>query len=287
IFFFINKTLYGSWLGSGYLSARGADAAAAGAAIQESLLPFGFNLLIILRNIWRYFFGLFPALGIAYVVGAFYFGLKVYLKDATRAEKLYFGGWLWASFALFIYYGSGVFLDTPDREMFSPATSYFRYWLPIYVFGLPLALGWVVSAFKIFSKNFAKVVMPAIFLFYAVNSFVIVFFTPGDGLVDVNREIFSYRDIIAQTEALVPPGSVIIVHKADKIFFPQWPVALYDDTDNFYDTIAKVRKEKQVFYFRPGPTPKEQFHIYYKFAERNLAMKRVVIMGKNVLYEIK
>jgi hypothetical protein len=286
IFLVINKTLYGGLVGSGYLVARGAEGGVI-SAIRSSLLPFGFNLRVVAANIWHYFFGLFPVFGAAYALGAVFFLLKIYLKDFTRPGKIYFLSWVWLSVFLFIYYGSGRFQDTPDPGMITPAVSYYRYWLPIYVFGLPIALNWIIFGVKIFSRVASSIVLSVLFLVYAVVSFMIVFMTPGDGLFDVRREILSYRDIIAQSEALIPQGSLIIVYKADKIFFPQWPVALFDDSDKFYDAIVRVRKERQVFYFRPGPTPKEKFYIYNKLAERNLVLTRVAIMGKNVLYEIR
>lgn len=290
VFFVANKNLYGAWLGSGYLLARGknlADGAAAATAARESLLPFGFHPRQILANIWNYFLGLFPALGWSYVLGAGFFAFRIYLRDLTRRENFYFFAWAAASAFLFAYYGSGVFNDSATPGAVTPAISYFRYWLPVFAFGLPMALGWILSALKIFSEKFGKIVMSAVLGIYALISVLIVFMAPGDGLVDVQKEIFSYRDIIAQAEAIIPPGALVLVHKADKVFFPQWPVALFDDSDEFYDSIAKLRAERRVYYFRPGPTPKEQLDIRNKFGERNLNMKRVEIFGKNVLYEIK
>lgn len=288
-FLIVNRNLYGAWLGSGYLLARGKDIVSGGAALLagESLLPFGLHPRLILGNIWHYFFGLWPALAWFYVIGAVFFAFRIYLRDLSRPEKFYFLSWLGTGAVLFTYYGSGVFNDSAEPGAVTPAISYFRYWLPVYAFGLPIALGWLLSALKIFSDLVGKITMTAVLTVYALISVLLVFETPGDGLLAVHREIISYRNIIAKAEALIPPGSLIIVHRADKIFFPQWPVALYDDSDAFFDNIAKLRAVRPVYYFRPGPTPQEQFDIRQKFAERNLSLKRLDIFGKDVLYEIK
>jgi hypothetical protein len=290
IFFIVNRNLYGAWLGSGYLLARGknlVEGAVASMAARESLLPFGFHPRLILANVWNYFLGLFPALGWSYVIGAGFFAFRIYLRDLTKPQKFYFLAWAAAAAFLFAYYGSGVFNDSAEPGAVTPAISYFRYWLPVFAFGLPVALGWILSALKIFSEKFGKIVMTAVLAVYALISVLIVFMTPGDGLVDVQQEILSYRNIIAQAEAIIPPGALILVHKADKIFFPQWPVALFDPSDEFYDNIVKLTAERKVYYFRPGPTPQQQFDIRNKLGERNLSLKRVEIFGKNVLYEIK
>ena len=122
---------------------------------------------------------------------------------------------------------------------------------------------------------------------FGITSLVSVYLTPGEGLRAVKKDILAYRNIIASAEALIPPTSVVIVHKADKVFFPQWPVVLFDDSDQFFDTVAKLRSERQVFYFRPGPTPAEKFYLYNKFGERNFFFKRIDIFGKDVLYEVR
>ncbi len=207
ILVFVSRFFYGSLLPAGYGS--------------FNLFPFGFSLRHIARNIWQY--GLLFFWWYAFAAGA---GAVVLLRRRL-AKQAPEGLWLLSAILLVIsaplvlIYGSGYFLDTPDPRMITIGTSTVRYWLPLYIGGIPLG-AWFLDlvAQKINRRGWRNFFLIFALLAGAVLSFRTVFYGAGEGLAYVSRELRRYGAIRKIVLGATPENAVIITDKSDKIFFP-------------------------------------------------------------------
>lgn len=213
LFLLISAAIYGSFLPSGYPSIE--------------LLPFGFSFRNMFRNgIWygKLFFWwhtLIAGLGIIYLI---------YLRIKAKAPVALWRGFLallGVSFFLFIIYGSGVYLDSPDPRQITIGNSLVRYWLPLYISCIPFG-AWFLDqvAGRIKSLAIQRIFLTLVVAAMGILSFRVVFYGAGEGLIKVMAELNRYREIRAVVLAVTPPKAIIISDRSDKIFFPYRHVAV-------------------------------------------------------------
>ncbi|MEK9183095.1 MAG: hypothetical protein AAB849_01150 [Patescibacteria group bacterium] len=244
LFFTTQTAFYGSAMGSGYV--RPAADGSAGiitsgpqgmATLKAIFLPFGFHPVNILRNFWNYFFNLFGVWAILAVAG---WGLAV-----TRC-RLGAGFTIMAIFLL-IFYGSWDFYDNLLRAP-SIGTSYVRYFMPIYVLGLPFLSFFLLWLWQ--KKIIFKITAVILFLSLLVNSIGAVF-APLEGLSAVKATVAQYDEWREKIYVLTENNAIIVTRYSDKYLFPGrkiipgwelaeqktaivllarqgWPVYLYD-----------------------------------------------------------
>lgn len=259
LFFATQTAFYGHPLGSGYVVPQAEGSAGLITAgpqniplLKSLILPFGFHPRTILHNVRAYFFDLFGIWTIFTLIGLSAIFAITILKDRLKEKYLilnikYLILFIFFSLFLLIFYGSWSFYDNL-LKIPSIGTSYVRYFLPIYVFSLPLAawlIVWLWRRSRIL-KMAAAVLVAVLFL-----SSVREVFAPLEGLASVKKTIQTYQswqtEIYQQTES----RSVIVARYADKYLFPGrkiipgwqeeeqikaignlvgagWPVYLYD-----------------------------------------------------------
>lgn len=208
------------------------------------LLPFGFNLKAIARNsfdylVWIFWWLFLPAI---WALISFIRSLKAPREKTQKYHRLYFYAGLVISLWLIIYYGSGQFIDStlPGATI---GTSYVRYWLPIYVWAIPL-----IS--EVLKKSWRSRAVIFGFPAMAYLGLGLAFWLTPESLIQVKTNIIQYESENQRIQQLTEPDAVIITSRTDKIFFPQRQVIHYLDQDySFKDGVAAILPQAPVYFF--------------------------------------
>ncbi len=209
LFLAIQYTFYFSFFGTGYLKPINGQAGNVLLAysplvlIKKIILPFGFNLKNIIRNFYFYFIKLNLNWFFLVIIGLF-----VVFKNKYQNFKIYFYIWLFFSLYLLINYGSWLFNDNLACKP-TIATSYMRYFLPVYVGAIPFVS---LAYQKIKFKKILIVIWLLLSVYY-------VFFSL-EGLVMVKRAVNQYYIYQNKIENLTPESAIIITRYSDKYVFP-------------------------------------------------------------------
>lgn len=212
------------------------------------VFPFGLHPRNILRHANWYGLSLFWWLTIFSVLGFLSFLARPEKNQLT--VKTYFWSGLAISGWLILLYGSWAFHDNPDPNTITIANSYVRYWLPIYVFSTPFAaLGiiWLAERLK-----GTKVKQLTIILFIVMSSALSlhqVFYTPGDGLLSAATILERSQQIKREVLELTESDSIIIVDRADKIFFPERKVRVPLRNEVTYQFIPNMAEVAPLYYY--------------------------------------
>ncbi len=112
----------------------------------NKILPFGFYPKNIVRNFYYYFIIIFWYLFWPSLLGGILFLWKY--KERNKQEWLYFVSFYITSVILVIFYGSWNIQDNIRLDSITIGNSYTRYWLPMYIMSIPLAVmffQWIAS----------------------------------------------------------------------------------------------------------------------------------------------
>ncbi|MFH1456829.1 MAG: hypothetical protein ABIF17_01800, partial [Patescibacteria group bacterium] len=218
-----NKTIYGSYLATGYsrvVSENLEDIAHAEqiSLVEAVLLPFGFHpRVIVTYSFYRYFLKLFWFWIILCIAGGVWF-LKL---KKTKNQRMYFWFFSLSSIFILIYYGSWFFQDSLDPKLVSIGSSYVRYFLPVYVLALPLVAFLLTKLWNL-QKNYSKFFMIILMLGIFGISVNIVYFNNSESLIQIKNNLSQYRvqakDVINKTHQ----DDIILTDVSnDKIIFPE------------------------------------------------------------------
>jgi len=119
--------------------------------IKDNVFHFGFSPKKSFQMFYYYFVLMFYWLFWPAILGLF-----IFLSDFRlwgRKEFSYIISFFVISFVLVLYYGSWDFHDNPDPNSFTIGNSYTRYWLPIYLYAIPLVS---LFLFRFFNGFFAR-----------------------------------------------------------------------------------------------------------------------------------
>lgn len=250
--FFFNLQNYHSIFSFGYavdLHLAGKNIIGQGLSLFEKIfLPFGFHPRAALINLYDYTFKLFPVWTIFCLSGLLFFIINFVIKR-RRPEGWYLAAYLAVAAYLIIYYGSWAFNDNPDPFAKTIGNSYVRYWLPLYVFILPMLaslFGWLFSK----SKAVLHLMIIGLFLVFGLFSYQAVFWGKDEGLVFVRQHLNEYAEIRRAVGLKINDGAVIIADRLDKVFFPQYRVIfqLLQPAD-FLRVKKLVESGQPVYYF--------------------------------------
>ena len=251
--FYYNQQTYGSYLSFGYLRLeqgndlvsqiptefKPAEKSALYNFTKFLVLPFGYNQENFLAVIYQYYIQLFWWLFIPAILG-----LLILLKKYNKQSKaVYFICFLAVSAYLIIYYGSWIFADKMTLELNQLGISYVRYFLPIYIFSLPLAALFFYSLANSLKNKKLKIILSALLIgsciYFSVN---LIYFSPNDGLIKIKENINDYNQINQKISQLTESKAVIISRRSDKIFFPQRKVISrlqLQDTQYWHQLLAQ------------------------------------------------
>lgn len=264
-----NKILYQSYWRGGYeemnqsvlnIAGAGAVILKSGAAnpvilknsltqIKNNFFHFGWQPLKSLEIFYFYFIDMFywvfwPAL----------FGLFILFSKVKKRGGRHYGyiAALFISAAILVfYYGSWDFYDNPDPESRTIGNSYVRYWLPLYLGAIPLAVIFFLKLSNIFKKKILIYIARALIIFLVFFiSFKFVLWGSDEGLVKSARQQIAaraeYNKILSLTEA----ESVVITQYHDKLLFPERKVifGLFDDL-NMIKQYAVLASYLPLYYY--------------------------------------
>jgi len=226
--------------------------------LKQLLLPFGVNIQNILKNsinyfvniFWWYFVLLFWS--ICYVI---YSGIRKFQTNRKffgNKEKqvlAYFVIYILISAYLILLYGSWSIVDNPDPTAVTIGTSYVRYFLPVYIFSLPLISYFLLRVFKINKIIRHIFILLILFSFFAM-SLNIVFFDSEEGILKIENNILNYQQIADNVIKMTETNSIIIAEKNDKVFFPARRVIYKLNNEADYQAIDTLLQDDKIYWWR-------------------------------------
>ncbi|MFA5023761.1 MAG: hypothetical protein WC523_02265 [Patescibacteria group bacterium] len=228
--------------------------------IAKNIFYFGFNPQQSISMFRHYVLEMFPIL---LYVGLF--GLLLLLgkniRHFQRKYLVYSLVGLILSVILVFYYGSWRFNDNPDPTRFTIGNSYTRYWLPIYLWLMPLvALAIVrISHALLLIKSDTRARLRKIIaaglqagavLIIAFLNLIFVLYGSEEGLAylyyNVKQEKINTEKVLALTE----PESIIITRYYDKFFFPERRIIMGTlPNDEVLTAVKKLVNHYPVYYY--------------------------------------
>ncbi len=285
---YLNKLMYGRLLTVGYqagIDFPGRNLHQVFSLAQELVLPFGFHPKVIWLNLQNYLIYLQWWWAVLALTGLVFSGL-IWL-NLSKIQRSYVIAGLVASVWLIIVYGSWLFHDNPDPQAITLGTSYIRYWLPVFVFGLlpaALLLAWL------WNKFWSKWLTVGVMVLFLILSGYLVMYDSEEGLLKIRQNIIRFEQTSKLVQDLTPDNAVIVSGITDKFFFPERQVIfnLYNDRD--YHSLARLLiAEVPVYDFHS--TWSEADFVYYnqsKLKIYNLKLEPVRLnIGEHSLYQYK
>lgn len=243
-FFLFNFFTYGHPLTTGYTVTESVDvtrSAIASITTANILFPFGLDLKTAISHIADYgllLFWWFSALALI--------GFGITLPQHRFYTTLFFLVSLW----LGIWYGSWTFFDNPDPTQITIANSHVRYWLPVFILSIPFvaeALVWISSRAR--TRLAHGIALTSLMLFVGGMSVRVVFFDGQDALFRVARILkqsaYVKEDVLSRTES----DAVIIVDRADKLFFPDRHVRYPLRSEETYALMSELITAVPLYYY--------------------------------------
>lgn len=242
--------------------------------IRDLVFYFGFKPMQSFKLALSYIVKMFPLLSSFSILG---FILLLYsnLKKRKKKINLYLLSGVLVALFLIIYYGSWQFYDNPDTSQVTIGNSYTRYWLPIYLWMMPLAswfiyyLSKALFDFKFISKNiklyFITGTQALFIMIYSVSSLFFVFFGSEEGLSYARYNNIMTRESAEIVLANTEPGAIIITRYYDKLIFPDRRVIVATLPD---DELMPIIEDLSKFY------PLYYFHFQLKEKDINYLNER-------------
>jgi hypothetical protein len=247
-FLYLNKFTYGSLFSFGYLNLQTGGVTS---ELSNSWLPFGFNLKLIISNFYKYFVSLqsfhfiFALAGLVLML----FKIKKGTHNATtHVWQKYLKLYPIIFIIILLFYGSWDIADPLVKELNTISISYVRYFLPLYIWILPLtALGIKVLFYNRDKLNYTAywVIIIALGIF----SFKTAFFADNDGLLATRDNINIYYQQFAAVKDIAPQNSIIVTDRSDKIFFPYYKVVVPQGDLPLWERLEDMTKYANIYYF--------------------------------------
>ncbi|MBU1131432.1 glycosyltransferase family 39 protein [Patescibacteria group bacterium] len=290
--FYFNFQNYQSIFSFGYavdLELQGKDIITQSLNIFEKIfLPFGFQPRTALINFYNYTLKMFPVWSIISLLGFLIAGFFILLKK-DKKRILYLALFLLISGYLVIYYGSWSFHDNPDPQAITIGNSYVRYWLPVYVFILPL-IGYSLFKFLKKSKLAVTFVTAVLFIVLGYFSFQQVYFGQDEGIYLVYNNLKSYEQIQSQVSAKIEDNAIIVADIMDKVFFPRRSVIFRLNKDYDYQRVYQLIAAGYpvyYFYFTRHDALLAEFNERYFFQHQLEVQPSIVDFKEQSLYPIR
>ncbi|TAN57101.1 hypothetical protein EPN15_05560 [Patescibacteria group bacterium] len=240
---------------------------------EKAIFPFGIHWDNIFANVWNYGVVLVWPFALLTLFGCVLFfrnGIINFIYSSVRRSSdkrvilIYFIGYLFLSIYLLIYYGSWKINDNIlGSNLVSLEQAYARYWLPIYIFGLPFAslaiLTLLQKGLSIISYRYAdqrrwicrstQSVLMCLFVIilfiFSVSSAVL---ERNVGLAKVRQNTLEYKEVALKAKRTIESNAVIVSGKADKIFFPEFKVIASEiNTNKKAKQLKKILQKAPVY----------------------------------------
>ncbi len=287
----LNGQLYGNPLSFGYsiglddeTTTQVASPASSFFRAVELIFPFGIQFETAAVNFWNYGLKLlwFPSL--LTLLGIF---MTWRSSSAQQMGKLWATTLGFISLWLVVYYGSWEFHDNPDPTKITLGTSYTRYWLPLYAFGIPYAaialrrlLTLSVLPFSIWHRVRPVIVVVTVLIVVQFSSSLVIT-DDEEGLVAVRTHTIEYRNMAARVVRETPENAVIIAGRADKVLFPERKVIYRVDRPEEFAGVRNLLETVPVFIYVP---PTEALRTVRRFwEERGFRIETETSLSENEL----
>jgi hypothetical protein len=298
--FFFNRSLYGSAFSTGYTIKDETERVVFVApdddgspldSVSRFLAPFGIHPHDAWTHVTRYGAGLFWWLTLLVLIG-------LPLSLPTRADKgqrrllrlAFLLSAILATGWLFLVYGSWTIHDNPDPAAVTIGNSYIRYWLPVFVMSTPFAALTIVRLRQCFpSATAARVASAAVFFLVIGFGARATFVASADGLVPVRQRLAASAAIRDRVLSLTESDAVIVVDRADKLFFPERRVRypLRADQDATYDLLPRIARRAPLYYYGITlPGADIEYLNTRKLKERGLSIELVETYALESFYRI-
>ncbi len=251
LFLWGNNIVYGDYLSFGYLNLQSNTLSPefnghSGSfldTIKLLIIPFGFDLALIAKNFVKYFLVI-----ILYQVLFAGGGLILMLfNDRVKyAWKKYFLLTPFIFLIILLFYGSWNLADPLVKELNKISISYVRYFMPLYIWILPLAAYGLKKLF--YSKNkVSKLALYTITAVIMISSIRFSFYSTYDGLFATQETLQEYYYQFKQVKEIVPQDSIIITERSDKLFFPYYKVIAPQGDLPLWSRVANL--ELPIYYY--------------------------------------
>lgn len=177
--------------------------------------PFAFHPRLILNNAWNYLFLLFWPYTLLAVVSLFF--LARFDHEKMKALLYTF---VYSAIALLLMYGSWKLSDSPDPNRVTIGTSYVRYFLPLYIFMIPLIASGLIAMSKKMSVKRTRILLVATFSLLIIFLFVTAVVESPESIVSKYATLRTYDDVAGWVLSFTPENSVIVANKSDKYIWP-------------------------------------------------------------------
>lgn len=219
--------------------------------IRQLLFPFGLSRTSTITNALSYGLGMFWWIAILGLIGLpLLFPTRQIESSKRNEQKAYLTFAAIASVYLIILYGSWTFYDNPDQSQVTMANSHVRYWLPIFVLATPAvaaAIRWISRrAFTPTARFLSTSALIIICLGLSVRT---TFFLTDDGLVNVADTLAESHEIHEHLLNLTEPDAVVIVDRADKLFFPDRRVLYPLREESTYILMPRIVLRAPLYYY--------------------------------------
>lgn len=291
--FFLNQSLYGGYLTTGYTieteTVVHVDSSVESEVVQtpeitrrlvSPISPFGIHPKTALKHTWQYGINLFLPLSILAFIG-----LLLMIKQRKYS---YIGLFLLVSVWLTLMYGSWTFFDNPDPEAVTLANSYVRYWLPIFVLMTPFVafgIDWLTD--KVKPNRLRQGMILGLFAVLFLFTAKLTFLTEGDGLYFVRENLIESTEIRERILSQTESNAVIIVDRADKIIFPNRTVRYPLRDETTYALMPQIIEEASLYYYGiQFPEKDMNFLNNKRLAALGLRIDEIDQIGIEALYRI-
>ncbi|MBI5254784.1 phospholipid carrier-dependent glycosyltransferase [Candidatus Falkowbacteria bacterium] len=210
--------------------------------------PFGLHVKEFFWVVWQYIIKInwpFFILAIAAI------GRLLAIKK-TKIEKIFLGLAL-APLGLALFYGNWIFVDKMVLKYNYLSSSYVRYFLLIYIF-CALLTAWLVGRLRQtkLDKVARAIIVAAVFVSLFFYSCYNVFFNTSDGLLAQQQKIIKYHEQRALVENKIPANAILLVDRADKIFWPEHKVVIFQGDFSIFPEMKKLLNIAPIYYYGEG-----------------------------------
>jgi 4-amino-4-deoxy-L-arabinose transferase-like glycosyltransferase len=193
------------------------------------------------------------------------------LPRPKKKYLVYVLSWLVLSVILVTYYGSWKFTDNPYIGHYTIGNSYTRYWLPLYLLGLPLvALALEFGAHLLliiwrrcrYYQALVRGVVAVAVIIIASISVNYILFGSEEGLIELYYNTQSDKRLGQLVLSLTPPEAIVMTQYHDKVLFPERRIVMGRIAEEgYYPFINKLLDYYPVYYFNFAYTPQTEDYL--------------------------
>lgn len=253
-FFSLNKMTYGAYFSIGYFNLQSGalplefdNAKSLWLLDYLKLLiaPFGFDLVLILKNVYNYFVKIFVPHLILTIIGLMIF---FYKKQVQGVWKKYLIISPIIFIIIFVYYGAWDLADPLVKELNKISISYVRYFLPLYIWLLPL-VAWAIKKIFFGPTKINKASYYIVIVALILASVKLAFYSQHDGLLKNLDNLENYNEQYQVVSQKVENEAIIVSSRSDKVFSPKYKVIVYTDSLDIWSRVAKIASLVPIYYY--------------------------------------